>query len=498
MQLRVLGPVEASADGGSLPLGGVKQRAVLAMLGLEANRTVSADHLIEGLWGERAPASAAKMVQNYIWRLRAVLGDAVDAEILTRGRGYELRIDRDSVDAERFQRLVAEASRAGNGGAPADAAREALALWRGPALSDVADEPFAAPVIRRLEELRVEAAELAIEADLAAGHHLEVAAEIDALVAEHPLRERLQAQRMLALYRCGRQAEALESYRAARTTLVEEIGVEPSPALRRLHQAILRQDASLEVEAAVQELPRELDADSSSPLVGRDRDLAWLRTCWQRARLGDGGLVTLFGTEGMGKTRLAAELAGKAYGEGATVLYAAGPGAPEAALAAIARVRAASRPTLLVVDDADRAAAEVRAAIVGLGDELRGHPSLVVATGADRDTLAGLRPGGSSALAPLDADAVRRIGLLYAPDATDVSIDRLLETSSGVPRRVHELAAEWAQREAARRVDAVADRAAAGRTQAARWRRSSRAASWLCNPRKSAWSSSPLPTTSDR
>jgi DNA-binding SARP family transcriptional activator len=259
MQLRVLGPVEASADGRLLPLGGTKQRAVLAMLGIEANRTVSADHLIEGLWGERAPASATKMVQNYVWRLRTVLGEDAGAEILTRGRGYELRIDPDSVDARRFQRLLAEAGRATNDGAPADAAREALALWRGPALSDVADEPFAAPAIRRLEELRVEAAELAIEADLAAGRHSEVAGEIEALVAEHPLRERLHAQRMLALYRCGRQAEALEAYRSARRTLVEEIGVEPGPDLRRLHEAILRQDASLEVEAAVSELPRELD-----------------------------------------------------------------------------------------------------------------------------------------------------------------------------------------------------------------------------------------------
>jgi WD40 repeat protein/DNA-binding SARP family transcriptional activator len=465
MQVRVLGPVEANADGRSLPLGGSKQRAVLAMLGLEANRTVSADHLIEGLWGERAPASAAKMVQNYVWRLRTALGEGAGAEILTRGRGYELRIDPDCVDAGRFQRLLAHAGRQGNGG---NAAREALALWRGPALSDVADEPFAAPEIRRLEELRLEAAELAIDADLAAGRHLEVVGEIDALVAEHPLREHLHRQRMLALYRCGRQAEALEAYRAARRTLVEEVGVEPGPELRRLHEAILRQDASLEVDAAVPELPRELDAVSSSRLVGRDRELAWLRAHWQRARLGDGGLVTLLGAEGMGKTRLVAEVAGKAHGEGATVLYAAGANAPEAALAAIARAREARRPTLLVVDDADRAAVEVRGVMSRLAAELRGHPSLVVATGAQRDALAGLRASASSTLAPLNAAAVRRIALLYAPDGadTDVPVDGLLETSSGAPRRVHELASEWARSVAARRVDAVADRAAAGRAHA--------------------------------
>ena len=132
MQLRVLGPVDALADGRSLALGGAKQRAVLAMLGLEANRTVSADHLIEGRWGEHAPPSAAKMLQNYVWRLRGLLGADAGAEILTRGRDYELRIDPESVDVYRVERLLREASRATESGEPVDAAREALASWRGP------------------------------------------------------------------------------------------------------------------------------------------------------------------------------------------------------------------------------------------------------------------------------------------------------------------------------------------------------------------------------
>src|SRR4051812_37385537 len=219
------------------------------MLGLEANHTVSADRLIEGLWGEEPPASAAKMVQNYVWRLRGVLGDD-GAEILTHGRGYELRIDAERVDACRLERLVSEATRAAQAGDPGDAARSALALFRGDPLADVADEPFASAEIRRLEELRLNAAELAIDADLAVGRHQELVGEIDALLAENPLREGLHAQRMLALYRCGRQGEALEAYRRARTTLVEEIGVEPAPELRRLHEAILRQDPSLDVEPA--------------------------------------------------------------------------------------------------------------------------------------------------------------------------------------------------------------------------------------------------------
>ncbi len=339
---------------------------------------------------------------------------------------------------------------------PADAAREALALWRGPALADVADEPFAAPEIRRLEELRVEAVELALDADLAAGHHLEVAGEIDAVVVEHPLRERLHAQRMLALYRCGRQAEALDAYREARSTLVGEVGVEPGPELRRLHEAILRQDPSLDVEVAPRELPRELDTASAPPLAGRDDELAWLRAQWQRARAGEGALVALLGPPGIGKTRLAAELAGVVHGEGATVVYAAAAGAPDVALAAVARARRVRRPVLLVADDADRAGAAVRDAVAETG----GEACLVLATA---EAAADLEATATCTLPPLGAAAVRRIALLYA-DAPPP--ETLVEASGGVPGRVHELASAWARREAARRVDAVADRAAAGREQA--------------------------------
>jgi WD40 repeat protein len=397
-----------------------------------------------------------------------VLGDDSGAQILTRGRGYELRIDPGSVDVRRFERLLTAANRADEAGEPVDAAREALALWRGPALSDVADEPFAAPEIRRLEELRVEAAELAIAADLGAGRQQEVAAEIDALIAEHPLRERLHAQRMVALYRCGRQADALEAYREARRTLVEEIGVEPGPELQRLHEAILAQDPSLELEHAVPELPRELDSAGSPPLAGRDRELAWLRARWQHARGRPGALVAVAGERGIGKTRLAAELAGEAHREGAAVLYVAGTGAPAAAFAAIASACEPGRPTLVVVDDADRANCDVRAALSRLTAHLGAVTSLVVTTGRDAEALARLRPNASLALSPLDVAAVRQIALLHAPAgaAAAVPVDTLLETSGGVARRVHEVAGEWARREAARLVDAVAGRAAAGRHQA--------------------------------
>ena len=220
------------------------------MLALESGRTVSTDHLAEGLWGDEPPPSGAKMVQLYVSRLRRLLdGDGV--RIVTRGRGYELQLLDGEVDATRVERLLGESR-----------AREALALWRGEPLADLADEPFAAASIRRLEELRLRATEMAIDADLEAGRHGELIGELEALVSANPLSERLHAQRMLALYHAGRQSEALDAYRAARATLVEEIGVEPGADLRRLHEAILTQDPELDLPApavpaaALRPLPR--------------------------------------------------------------------------------------------------------------------------------------------------------------------------------------------------------------------------------------------------
>jgi class 3 adenylate cyclase/tetratricopeptide (TPR) repeat protein len=243
MEVRLLGPVEAVVDERALALGGAKQRAVLAMLALRANAPVSLDQLIEGLWGEEPPRSAPKMVQLYVSRLRKLL-EGANAEILTRGRGYELRLPEDAVDALRFERLLSAAEQNASG---PGAARGALALWRGPPLVDIAEEPFAATEIRRLEELWLRGRELSIDEALAAREHAAVVGELQELVSRHPLRERLHAQRMLALYRCGRQAEALEAYRHAREVLVGEIGVEPGAELRRLHHAILQQDSALDL-----------------------------------------------------------------------------------------------------------------------------------------------------------------------------------------------------------------------------------------------------------
>jgi YVTN family beta-propeller protein len=247
MQIHLLGLVEVSLDGRPVALGGSKQRALLALLALNVNAPVATDQLIEGLWGEFAPPSAAKMVQLYVSQLRKLLAGG-DGVIITRGRGYELRLTADAVDAVRFERLVAEASGADDRASAL--AAEALALWRGRPLDDIADQPFAGAEIRRLDEQWLRARELAIDGALAAGGHRRILSELDELVAAHPLREGIHAQRMLALYRSGRQADALEAYRHARGVLVQEAGVEPGPELRRLHAAILDQDPSIDLPAS--------------------------------------------------------------------------------------------------------------------------------------------------------------------------------------------------------------------------------------------------------
>ena len=201
------------------------------MLALRANRTVSADDLIDGLWGERPPASAVKNVQLYVSRLRKVLNASRSgAGIVTHGRGYELQLPDDAVDAARFEQLVGRARRDAERGVVNGAARAALELWHGAPLADVAEEPFAAPEIRRLEELRLRAIELAIDAELAAGRHGDVIGNLGTLLAEHPLHERFHAQRMLALYRAGRQSDALEAYRQARRRSASRSGSSPGPS----------------------------------------------------------------------------------------------------------------------------------------------------------------------------------------------------------------------------------------------------------------------------
>jgi DNA-binding SARP family transcriptional activator len=242
VEFRILGPLEVVEQGRSLALGGARQRALLALLLTRANEVVSTDRLIDELWGERAPKAAANALQYHVSRLRKLL--APSHAIITKEPGYLIRVELEELDLLRFERLVEEGQRS-SPEAAARLLREALALWRGPALADVAHESFAQSEILRLEELRLVAVEQRIDADLELGRDAELVAELEALVREHPLRERPRAQLMLALYRSGRQAEALEVYRQTRRLLVEELGIEPSPALQELERAILDQDPEL-------------------------------------------------------------------------------------------------------------------------------------------------------------------------------------------------------------------------------------------------------------
>jgi class 3 adenylate cyclase/DNA-binding winged helix-turn-helix (wHTH) protein len=249
LEFRILGPLEVADGDRQLEVRGHRQRALLALLLLNANQVVSSNRLIDELWGETPPESGATALQVRLSQLRKALqgGSTNGALVVTQSPGYVLRIDPERVDAHRFERLVTEARALAADRGPARAAailREALGLWRGPALADLAHEPFARGEIARLEELRLVALEERLEADLALGH-ADVVAELEALVGAHPFRERLRAQLMLALYRSGRQADALAVYRDARHALVEELGIEPGQDLRQLEQAILQQDPAL-------------------------------------------------------------------------------------------------------------------------------------------------------------------------------------------------------------------------------------------------------------
>jgi DNA-binding SARP family transcriptional activator len=248
MYFRILGPLEVADGAAVVPIGGAKQRALLAFLLLCANEVVSSDRLIDALWGAQSPDSGRAALNVRISRLRKTLGAAAP-RLLTRPPGYVLELDRDSIDLQRFEQLVGEADTA----EPSEAAvklREALALWRGPPLADLAYESFAQPAIRRLEELRLATLEKRIEADLALGRHGDLVAELETLVNEHPLQERLHAQLMLALYRSARQADALEVYQRIRGTLTAQLGLEPGSELRTLQTQILSHASALDVPAA--------------------------------------------------------------------------------------------------------------------------------------------------------------------------------------------------------------------------------------------------------
>ena len=322
MDFRILGPFEATGDAGPVKLAGGKQNALLVLLLLHADRVVPMDRLVDDLWGEHVPGSAQKMVQIFVSQLRKQLPDGL---LRTRAPGYQVGLDGHTLDLREFEHVSArgrDALRQGRVEEAAATLREALGLWRGAALGEF-QEPFAAVEGARLAEQQLTCLEDRIEADLALGRHHELVAELEALVRRHPLRERLRGQLMLALYRAGRHAEALESYQSFRRLLDDELGIEPPATLKELERRILQQDPGLAIpqesgapaiwspaeRRSPGRLPERLAQAAAADFVGRSEELGRLAGLLEQAAAGDGAFVVIGGEGGIGKTRLVAELA---------------------------------------------------------------------------------------------------------------------------------------------------------------------------------------------
>jgi len=385
LRYSILGPVEVVRDGVALPIPG-RQRRLLAALLLRPNQAVTADELAEAVWESTPPATSRTALQVHVSQLRKLLGGE---NVETQAGGYLLRLDPEQLDAARFERLLGEGRAAEEPGRAASVLREALALFHGPALGDLAAEPFARAEAMRLDELRIAATEERLAAELEAEPAAAPIGELEALVAEHPLRERPRALLMLALYRGGRQAEALAVYRDARAMLVEELGIEPGAELRELERAILGQDASLRAGGTTGAQPSL--PTPTTPLVGRERELGEAEAL---VVAGHARLLTLTGPGGIGKTRLAIELAhtlAPAFGGAVVFVSLAAIADPMLVGSAIAQAlgtklsggrsttaalveRLRERATLLVVDNFE----QVASARLLIADLLAAVPALTV------------------------------------------------------------------------------------------------------------------------
>jgi DNA-binding SARP family transcriptional activator len=318
VEYRILGPLEVLLEGRQIALGSAQPRAVLAVLLLHANEVVSVERLADELWGESPPPTATKTVQLYVSQLRKALGPDADV-IETCAPGYVIHAEPEQIDVGRFERLVAEArerAMAGDADAAAGLFRQSLALWRGPVLAGLTFESLARIEVAQLEDRRVAARMDEIDCALALGDAEQVVGELETLVAQHPLLERAREQLMLALYRSGRQAEALAAYQQMRGVLVDELGIEPGRSLRELERAILRQDPSLD---RVPTRPEAADM-GGGVFVGREAELEELRSGLEAAVAGRGGLVLLVGEPGIGKSRLADEVMRQGRALGALAL----------------------------------------------------------------------------------------------------------------------------------------------------------------------------------
>lgn len=450
----VLGPLEIRQGAGVLQLPGPREQALLALLLTAPGRVVSVSAIVSGIWGDEAPDHAEKTVQSYVSRLRRALRKGDDASVvLTRSPGYVAAVDPDQVDAERFRVLAADGRRdlvAGRPGAAAAELRDALGLWRGEAYAEF-DAPFAVAERASLEELRLAVLEDRFAADLALGAGPELVGELEALVSRHPWRERLWAHLMTALYRSGRQGDALAAFQRARTSLVDELGIEPGPELRAVEALVLAQDEQLLVgDPGLAALPPALTIPGPL-LVGREAELDWLRDAYNRAATGSVQRVLLSGPHGIGKTRLLAELAREAQARGALVLYGTSVAGP----------RPDSGPVVVLLDDLQRAHASELAALAEF--VVAAQPPLLVVGACVTD-----RPGAQAPpvlsrvfpdrleVPPLRPSAVAEIVVLYVPtDAVEDGVAAVAE-SSGIPLQVHAAASRYGERPAAAQVEEAA------------------------------------------
>jgi predicted ATPase/DNA-binding SARP family transcriptional activator len=418
LEFRILGPLAATDGVRELTPPRPKSRALLALLLLRAGQVVSPDEALNALWGERPPPAARNALQGHVAALRKLLGSD---RIETRGGGYALQLEEDELDLHRFEQLLTDAQDR-DPLEKAEALAHALALFRGAPLEDFRYDSFASGEAARIEELRLFALEEWMDAQLALGRHARLVSRLDQLVSEEPLRERLRGQQMLALYRSGRQAEALEAYRRARHTFRDELGVDPGPALQRLHREILNQDPELEPPEAVPE-PSGRIPTPPTPMIGRARELAEAHDLLLRP---DVRLVTLTGPGGIGKTRIALEVARAAlhhFPEGTFFVPLAALAGPTFVLPTIAQAigveastppaleqalaRFAAREALIVLDNFEH----LIAAAPELGRALGAGPALKLLV-TSRQALR------------LDGEHLYRVPALDADPATALFLDR--------------------------------------------------------------------------
>lgn len=450
----VLGPLEVRHGGTPMDVRGPQERALLALLLTSPGRVFSVSAIVAGMWGDDPPRGADKTVQSYVSRLRRALPPGA-ATVLTRSPGYLASVDPERVDAQRFRILAAVGRQELAGGDPSAAATtlaEALRLWRGEAYAEF-DAPFAHAERLALDELRLAATEDRVAADLGAGAGAELVVELESLVAQHPWRERLWAQLMTALYRSGRQGDALRAFQRARRSLVDELGVEPGHDLQAVEALVLAQDTGLlGVLGPPDQLPRDLTF-VGPPFVGRNAELARLLDAFDRTRAGAAVRVLVTGPHGMGKTRLLAQLAHEVQARGGRVV--------DRVPSSDTSRRQTAGALLVVLDDLQQMSAED---LAGLARSVVSAPAPLLVVGACVGTaLTGEQVAAVErvfrdrlVLAPLAREHIREVVRLYAPPEAVAEAVAAVDAAGGVPLQVHALASRYGEELASERVGAAA------------------------------------------